>query len=271
MNRLRDDFAAVVREPIDLGRAALTIGRLGTPDLDVAAPLAALDDLAAEARGRLDPGPDAGLALATHLFRAQGFRGNTADYYDPRNSFLDQVLARRLGIPITLTVVFIEVAARLGIRVEGVGFPGHFLARVAGPGAPVVVDPFHAGRPLDTAELLERYRAFGAANARAVPAAALAATDAAGILVRMLRNLVRIYLERGAHREALDAIDLLLVLVPESADDVRMRGLLYAELQCFGAARDDLRRYLALAPAANDAERIRARLAALEQHGRTLH
>lgn len=271
MTRLRDDFAAAVRGPIDLGRAALTIGRLGAPTLVVARSLAALDDLAGDARAHLPASDEAGVALAAHLFRTRGFRGNTDDYYDPRNSFLDEVLARRLGIPITLTVVLIEVGARLGIRIDGVGFPGHFLARVTAPDGAVILDPFDAGRRLGAADLLERYRAFGASNARSVPTSALATTDAAGILVRMLRNLQRIYLERDAHREALDTIELLLVLLPESAEDVRMRGLLHAELECFGAARDDLRHYLALAPHAPDAARIRARLAALEQHGRTLH
>ena len=275
MSRLRDDFAAVVAaRPLDLGRSALTIARLGTPDLAVDRCLGTLDELAADARPHVPvgvPAGEAGAALAAHLFQAQGFRGNTDDYYDPRNSFLDQVLARRVGIPITLTVVLIEVAARLGIPVEGVGFPGHFLARIAAPEGDVLLDPFHCGRRLDAAALLDRYRALGHANARAVPPSALATTDGPGILARMLRNLLRINLERDAHRDALETIELLLVLAPESADDIRLRGLLYAEIECFGAARDDLRRYLTLVPQAPDAERIRARLAHLEQHGRTLH
>ncbi|HZP42569.1 MAG TPA: tetratricopeptide repeat protein [Candidatus Binatia bacterium] len=274
MSRLRDEFAALVAPPIDLGRAALAIGRLGTPELDVAPALAALDALAADARAhvpRAASPAEAGTALATHLFRTRGFRGNAEDYYDPRNSFLDQVLARRLGIPITLTVVLIEVGARLGIPVEGVGFPGHFLARIPSPEGAVVVDPFHAGRRLDRDALLERYRAFGDPDADAVPPGALATTDTAGILVRMLGNLLRICLERTAHHEALETVDLLLVLRPASAEHVRMRGFLHAELECFGAARDDLRRYLALAPDAPDAHVVLARLAAVEQHGRTLH
>jgi regulator of sirC expression with transglutaminase-like and TPR domain len=272
--RLRDDFAALVAaRPADLAHGALMIARIGHPTLDPTPQLARLDALADAARPRLDGAASArerAVALAAHLFDEGGFRGNAREYYDPRNSFLSDVLARRTGIPITLAVVLIEVGARLGVRLEGVGFPGHFLVRVPDGRAPLLLDPF-VGRPIDDRELLDRYRALGARGAAAVPPVALEATDTPGILTRMLRNLLRIYVDRDDHTHALETVDLVLVLHPDSADDVRLRGVLYQQLDCFAAAREDLRRYLALAPGAPDAERVRARIARLERKGPTLH
>jgi regulator of sirC expression with transglutaminase-like and TPR domain len=271
---VRDDFAALVAaEPADLARGALLIARIGHPMLDPAPEIARLDALADAARPRLDGARTArerAVALAAHLFDEGGFRGNTREYYDPRNSFLNDVLARRTGIPITLAVVLIEVGARLGLCLEGVGFPGHFLVRVPDPQAPLLLDPF-VGRPLDDRALLDRYRALAARGASAVPIAALETADVRGILSRMLRNLLRIYVERDDNARALETVDLVLVLHPDSAEDVRLRGILYQHLECFAAARDDLRRYLALAPGAPDAARVRARIARLERKEPTLH
>src|SRR5262245_28586919 len=137
MMALRDDFAALVApgERTDLARAALHVARIGYPSIDVDHWLAELDDLATAVRQRLGTvtGPAEAVAvLAEHLFEACGFRGNQEDYYDPRNSFLNEVLARRTGIPITLAVVLLETGRRLGLDLEGVGFPGHFLVRVPG-------------------------------------------------------------------------------------------------------------------------------------------
>jgi regulator of sirC expression with transglutaminase-like and TPR domain len=270
--RLRDDFAALVAagEGTDLGRAALAIARIAHPGLDPAPSLAALDALASGARGHLGGHP-AAADVAAYLFRECGFRGNQADYYDPRNSCLNDVLDRRAGIPITLSVVFMEVASRLGLAVEGVGFPGHFLVRVAGGEEPLLLDPFFGGRAIGREELLVRYRALGGVDVPALPADALATTGTIGILTRMLRNLLRIYLKRAEHARALEATDLLLVAVPDSADELRIRGLLYEQLECFGAALDDFRRYLVVAPAAQDAEQIRDRVARLARAAAAIH
>jgi regulator of sirC expression with transglutaminase-like and TPR domain len=276
MSRLRDDFAALVAAGprTDLARGALAIARIGHPALDPDRHLRQLDALAAAARPALTPGAPPGEAartLARHLFAACGFRGNVQDYYDPRNSFLNYVLERRTGIPITLAVVLIETARRLGLGLEGVGFPGHFLVRVPDPAAPLLLDPFHGGRGVSDAELLARYRALGHADADRVPPEAVASTGALGILTRMLRNLERIYVDHDDCAHALEAVELLLVLVPDSPDDIRVRGLLHERLECFGAASEDLRRYLALVPDAPDADRVRARLAELARRGPTIH
>jgi regulator of sirC expression with transglutaminase-like and TPR domain len=276
MHELRDDFAALVAagERTDLGRAALTIARIAYPELDVDVHLRALDALAVAARPHVTPGAppeQAALELAAHLFGAGGFRGNKEDYYDPRNSFLCDVLERRTGIPITLAILLLETGARLGLPLEGVGFPGHFLVRVAPPGRPFLLDPFFGGRRVTDAELLERYRSVVGAPAETVPSAALAATPVPGILARMLRNLLRIYLERAEQAHALETVELVLVLLPDSPDELRVRGLLYEELECFAAAVTDLRRYLELAPEAPDAESVHGRIAALARRAATLH
>ena len=276
MGGLREDFAALAAagERTDLARAALAIARIAYPDLDPAPYLRQLDDLAAAVRPRLYPqaSPEAAVTeLAGYLFGECGFRGNQEEYYDPRNSYLNDVLERRTGIPITLSLVLIETGARLGLGIEGVGFPGHFLVRVAGSRGPLLLDPFYGGRPIGERELLARYRTFVGSDAPALPPDALATTGTPAILTRMLRNLLRAYLDQKDHAHALAADDLLLVLVPDSADEVRVRGLLYEHLECFGAALGDFRRYLELAPEAPDAELIRESVARLVRIAAAIH
>ena len=276
MGRLRDDFAALVApgERTHLGRAALAIARIAYPTLDPGSSLARLDELATAVRPRLPSGapPEAGLEeLTAYLFDECGFRGNREEYYDPRNSYLNDVLERRIGIPITLSVLLIEVGARLGLPLEGVGFPGHFLVRLNGTRGPVLLDPFFGGRLLGESELLARYCSYRGADVPALPRDALAPTGTPALLARMLRNLLHIYLERRDHAAALLATDLLLVLQPESAGEVRVRGLLHERLECFGAALEDFQRYLALAPEAPDAEDIRERVTRLVRAAATIH
>ena len=269
---LRDEFATTVAPGphCDLGRAALTIARIAYPDLDAGPYLARLDALAASARPRLPadvPPAEAGLALASYLFRDLGFRGNADDYYDPRNSFLNDVLERRTGIPISLSVLLIEIGTRLGLAAEGVGFPGHFLVRIGS----VLFDPFYGGRPVGPEELLTRYRALSGMPAEMLPPDALRPADRPAILARMLRNLTRVYLDRREHACALAAADLLLVLEPDAPAEVRLRGLLYEQLECTAAALADFRRYLELHPEAPDADTIRERIVNLARATVTLH
>lgn len=276
MGGLREDFGTLVRagDRADLARAAATVARIAYPTLDVDRCVARIDGLAAGARPHvtLDLSPhEAANALAAWLYGPAGFRGNTEDYYDPRNSFLSDVLDRRTGIPITLAVVLIETAARVGLRLDGVGFPGHFLVRVADAPRPTFLDPFDRGRPVDGAELLERYRAVGSRSAARVPSDALAPVGTLGIVTRMLRNLLRVWVDREDYVHALDAVDLILIVAPDAPDDVRLRGLIYEQLECFSAAAADLRRYVALVPRAADAQQVRDRIADLERRGPTLH
>jgi regulator of sirC expression with transglutaminase-like and TPR domain len=276
---LRDEFAATVAagERTDLARAALVIARIAYPTLDPAPSLAQLDALAAAARRRIVPGASpahAAREVAAFLFGDGGFAGNRADYYDPRNSFLNDVLERRLGIPITLATVLLEVGRRCGLRLEGVGFPGHFLVRVPDPAGAVLLDPFSGGRALADRDLVERWRSVTGVEHDApppLPPGALATTGVPGMLARMLRNLVRIWLEARELAPALAAVDLLLVLLPGAPAELRMRGLLYEQLECHGAALADLRRYLELVPQAPDAHEIRRHVATLERAAATVH
>jgi regulator of sirC expression with transglutaminase-like and TPR domain len=280
MSDARVRFVEAVRAGVALDRGALEIARVAYPDLDPGPSLRQLDGLAGAIRDHVPDAAhpaDAVPAIAAQLFGPLGFHGNRADYYDARNSFLNDVLERRTGIPITLAIVLIEVARRLGVAVEGVGFPGHFLVRATGPHGPRFFDPFFAGRELTDDALLERLREVaggrdsGAVRLARVPPELLAPASTTDILVRMLRNLLRVWLDRPEHLLALEAVERILVLVPDAADEVRIRGQLYERLECFAAAREDYQRYLTLAPHAADAGEVRARLARLAHSGSTLH
>src|SRR2546427_5182815 len=204
MGGLREDFAALAAagERTDLARAALAIARIAYPDLDPAPYLRQLDGVAAAFRPRLHPqaSPEAAAAeLAGYLFGECGFRGNQEEYYDPRNSYLNDVLERRTGIPITLSVVLIETGARLGLGIEGVGFPGHFLVRVAGSRGPLVLGPFFGGRAIGERELLARYRSFVGSDAPPLPPDAPPTTRPPGLPSPMPRNPLRAHLQPKKH------------------------------------------------------------------------
>jgi regulator of sirC expression with transglutaminase-like and TPR domain len=249
-------------ESIDLGRAALVPARIEYPDLDLDAEIARLDALAAQARPAVasQQGPAARVfALCSFLGQTCGFCGNEDDYYDPRNSFLNQVLERRTGIPITLSVVYMEVGRRLGLPLEGVGLPGHFLVKYQGSSNAIFLDPFHGGRALsgsDCRQLIEQLSG-GQIEFREE---FLAAVDKRYILLRILNNLRSIYMERRQMAKALEAVDMALALAPDSPDDVKLHGALSYQLRRYGQARQDLERYLALSPEASDAEEVRRSL-----------
>src|SRR5262245_57788956 len=195
-------FAALVQRDdadIPLDEAALLIGAWEHEAFDVAPHLRALDELARRAAPAIESvtTPDAaGHALATTLFQELGFRGNTEAYYDPRNSFLADVLDRRVGIPISLSVLYMEVARRLGLRAGGVGFPGHFLVRVDGGAVPLILDPFGGGAALNRADLAALLARSSGPDARLADVA-LAPASHRAILVRMLNNLAGIYGRAG--------------------------------------------------------------------------
>lgn len=245
------ELAALPDAAIDLPRGALLISALLQPGLDPELHLRRLESLsiaAVASVARDAPLPERVLALNRFLFVDEGFHGNRDDYYDPRNSFLDQVLERRRGIPISLSLLYLEVARQVGIRAFGVGFPGHFLVRVGEGGSTLVLDPFAGGMSLDEGELdrrLAEVYGTGVLRVRANPAILRAATSRE-ILVRLLANLKAIYTGKGDLQHALVAADAILTLTPDSADDLRDRGLMYRELGHIPAALADLRRFGAL-------------------------
>ncbi len=271
---LRDRFAALLAGGAGLGRAALEIACIGYPDLDVDPWLGRLDTLADGVQRTLGSGaPPAErlTALTRHLFVDCRFHGNTADYYDPRNSYLNDVLARRTGIPISLSVVFMEVAARVGLGVEGIGFPGHFIVRALLPRGPVLLDPYSGGQPLTEAELVERLTRFGGAPITQVPPRLLEPVDTPAILARMLANLLRVHSGRGDHARALATVELALVIEPDDAEHLRTRGMLYERLDCAAAAAADFQRCLEVAPEGPGTAEIRQRLGRLSRGRPTLH
>jgi regulator of sirC expression with transglutaminase-like and TPR domain len=258
----RARFAALLeREPIPLDEAALAIAAEEYPALDPAPYLAQLDALAARVR-RTAPGPlrpaPALRALREVLVDEEGFRGNVEEYGDPRNSFLNDVLDRKLGIPISLSVVWMEVARRCGLALRGVGFPGHFLAKVETAGLDVFVDAFHGGELLGTDEVLARFRARS--GGRELDPRHLAPVTPRQLLGRMLGNLARIYDERRDPVGSWWIADRLLLLRPAHLEALRDRGLAAGRLGSLDAAERDLGAYLSRAPEAPDADAVREAL-----------
>jgi len=261
----RERFAQLVssaEEELDLAEAALLIAQEEQPALNIAAYLRRLDELAAAARARLPESPapeDLIEQLNRQLFHEAGLTGNTNAYYDPRNSFLNDVLDRKTGIPITLSVIYLEVGRRLGLPLVGVGFPGHFLVKYTGPGSERVLDPFQGGVTLTHADLAQKLRAmYGDPNPfLAQLPSLLAPASKKEILVRMLRNLKGVYLQQNDFARALQAIDRIVLADPTLVVEVRDRGAVHQRLGHLQAAVQDFRRYLQMAPAAEDAEAVR--------------
>ncbi len=262
-------FRALVNRPdeaINLAEAALAIAQQEYPDLDPRRYLDLLGAIALEISRVLRPVTAVEERIATlnaHLFGAGGFRGNSKEYYDPRNSFLNQVLERRTGIPITLSVVYMEVGWRLGIPFQGVPFPGHFLVKCEVEDGLAVLDPFDGGCQVALEELRRRLTlVWGRAVTTDEVLAQLALTATRkDILVRMLHNLKAIYINRPDEHAALAVVERILALRPDDPVEVRDRGMIYESLECFRAAQADLERYLRLAPQAPDADMVRRHLA----------
>ena len=248
-----DQLGGMPEDEIDLAWAALLIAASEYPELDVIAQMEVLDSLAAgAAKGMGDDGDPLSSVnnLSAYLFDEVGFHGNDSDYYDPRNSYLNEVLSRRMGIPITLSVVCIEVGKRLGIPLEGVGMPGHFLLRHRDePG--IYIDPFHRGILLSEEECAQLLRE---ATRTAVPwdQSYLTTVSNRELIARILRNLKGIYLNQHDHQRALGIAGLAVSLQPNIIGERRDRGLIHYQLGNHQAALEDLRIYLAASPPGAD-------------------
>lgn len=263
--RLVDEFVNQARSPDDnLPHCALLMARVAYPELDPAPFLRQLQQMGATARDHLEiglggsPPRHARLRIVTEFVYGQlGFVGNHEQYDDPRNSLLNDVLSRRMGIPITLAVVFIDVARRAGLAVEGVNFPGHFLVRClpdAGDLAdvtPLLVDPFHAGTLLTDAECTRLLRTHLGVEAMLEPGM-LRTASKRDILLRMLLNLKRAYVRLRSFAQAHAVTDLLVALDPAALTELRDRGLLASQLQEYAWALRDLETWLRLAPDSED-------------------
>jgi len=255
-------------DAIDLAEGAFLIARDEYPALDISACRAQIDAMGDEVRPRVaeaGSNPFAIIdALGMYLFRELGFRGNTEDYFDPRNSYLNDVLERRRGIPITLSIVYMAVAARAGVRVEGVGFPGHFLVRYADGERRVLIDPYHAGAVLLPDDCRRRLKTtFG----RAMPLEDryFATASSRQILVRVLGNLKHIYWKRRDHARTLRVIDRVLALKPGDPQSIRDRGVVHLRLAHLGSAAEDLETYVRLSPGADDADKVRRQIRSIRR------
>ena len=259
---------------IDLVEAALAIARTEYPALDVAHYRERLEELAARVRSRMRSNPTARETIALLnrvLFEEEGLRGNREDYYDPRNSFLNDVLDRKLGIPITLSLVYMDVARRVGFPVAGTGMPGHFLLKhydvMAGE---ILIDPFHRGRIVGSAECQKRLDEIYSGQIELQPEFLQAVTHR-DILTRVLNNLRQIYFTQRNFRKGLVVLDLLLAIPPQSVELLRERGLVRLNLEQYLGAAQDLGGYLQLRPEAPEADEVRETLDMVRQLLATLN
>ncbi len=251
-------------ESVCLAEAALQIARGEYPALDPDACLGQIQAWAERIRAGLRAGagvPEVIAAMNFLLFEELGFRPDDENYYDPRNSFLNEVLERRRGIPISLSVIYIAVGRRLGLDLRGVSFPGHFLVKCPVDGGVVVIDPYYGGITLSLEDLQKRLREFrGGEVSRAIVSELLVTAAPRDVVVRMLRNLKAIYLRERSLSRALATIEWIVALVPAETDELRDRGIVYQDLECFRAALADFERYLLETPGAADADAIRGRV-----------
>jgi regulator of sirC expression with transglutaminase-like and TPR domain len=244
------EFARYVGRPepeIDLAEASLLIARTDYPELDTAAQLARLDSLAAQVPTGPECSPLTNIqALNVVLFDKEKFAGNDEEYDDPRNSYLNQVLDRKKGIPITLSLVYTEVARRRALPLVGVGFPGHFLVKYLATPAEIYIDPYNRGAILNREDCAERLKAHFGEDAELRPEY-LAASTAKQILARMLSNLKGSYFRRRNYAKVLLMIDLALAVDPGSRHELHDRGMVYFLMKRYREAMADFNLYLELA------------------------
>ena len=256
---------------IDLGRAALAVAQIEHPSVDVDGEIARLDALATRSGATAARTPHAALdRLVAFLFTEEGFRGNADDYYDPRNSCLNDVLARRLGIPITLSVLMMEIGRRVGLQVNGVGLPGHFIVGATFGARRVFLDPFNGGAVL-TPESAEDVASRAVGRPVKLEEAHWAPCSRRQIVVRMLRNLKGIYAKREDWDRALAVVDRLLVLDGTSGVHRRDRGTVLVRMGRLHEGAREWERYLTAFPTAPDVKGFREELRRVRQQLGTLN
>ena len=274
--RILDYFSSLMADDdsLPLTEAALSLAQDAYPDLDMQTVLAEIDELVVRARRRMPDDADVKQkvdALNRYFFRELGFSSNLNDYYDPDNSHLNVVLRRRRGIPISLAVIYLEMAEQLGLPVRGVSFPGHFLLRVTTPDGDVMLDPT-SGHSLSESEMVDMLEPYVASAGESVSRALrilLQPATRREIIARMLRNLKSTYLQTERWQRLLAVQQRLVILLPESIEEIRDRGFAYARLDYLRPALEDLERYLGECPDAEDATVVESQLQELRQ--RTQH
>lgn len=265
---IRADFARLVKRPeakLDLARAALLIAAEADPNVDIDGEIHTLESWAAQLRAQLDPSWNNLQKLArlrNFVYEELRFRGDHQDYYSPSNSLLHQVMGRRLGIPLTLSIIFMELGWRVGMPLEGVGFPGHFLVRLAGEPLDLLLDPYQRGTSVHEEDCRQMLRDLSDGKLE-LSDQHLASVSKHDMIARLLMNLKSAYLRLQDDVSALAAVDRLLLLHPEDLDEVRDRGLLLYRLQRYVPALEALTRYLEARPEAPDRESMESHLRSL--------
>lgn len=255
----RERFLESVDRPddqIDLAEACLWISAESNVGLDVEGYQAKLAHLANSITQELAPQvsvPERAVALNHQLFTEYGYRGNDGEYYDPRNSYLDCVIERRTGIPISLAVLWMSIAERLEIPAHGVGFPGHFLVGVEAD--PVIYVDAFSGVVMSVEDCAARLREMAGDEVKFSPAM-LAPATRKQTLARVLRNLKQIHIQSSSFEDAVACIDRILVLDPDNPTELRDRGVLHRSLECWSFAREDLERFIAVAPTSPDVANV---------------
>jgi regulator of sirC expression with transglutaminase-like and TPR domain len=258
-------FSALVRseiedERVDLLRAALTFARIDDPHLDIEHYVRRVEGFARRAAAKIqDPDDPAQIIAGLNevLFQEEMFRGNTVDYYSPRNSFLHQVLDRCLGIPITLALVYMEVARRVSLQLFGVGMPGHFLLKHYDvDGRAVLIDVFERGSIVTEEDCRQKLNVIYSGQLALQPEFLLPVTRRQ-MLTRMLNNLRSVYLSQRDFRRAVQVVDLVLVIYPRSPEEVKQRAVLRYNLDDYRGALNDFDEYVKMSPDASDAEEIK--------------
>jgi regulator of sirC expression with transglutaminase-like and TPR domain len=261
---IRRRFEALMGHPekrIDLAQAALLVAAEEEPHVDVAHYLRVLDELGQAAAARVQSAPGAGIeAFNEFIFEEKRFRGNQTEYYDPHNSFLSDVLDRRVGIPITLSIVYLEVGRRAGLETQGIGMPGHFIVRARETGAleSAMVDPFE-GKVIDHDDCQARLDELFEGNVL-LSEEHLRASSVQDILVRLLTNLKAIYTRARLYQQALATVERILLVQPAATSEQRDRGALLAQLERLPEAIWATQSYLQLTPRAPDAEQVKEQL-----------
>ena len=278
MIKSNDYFVSLVQDDahIPLFEAALFIAQDDEHPLDLSTCLTDIDKFAMRLKRRLhsDIAPIPKLRLLNNFFYQElGFSGNFNDYYNPDNSYLHKVLSTRRGIPISLAIIYMELAQQIGLDVKGISFPGHFLMKLSIKTGDIILDPFN-GASLSREEIEERLEPYfiNGRNPEDPPLASyLANATERSILARMLRNLKAVYAEQPHWKEFLNVQQKLVILLPGEIEERRDRGLAYANLDCPNAALQDIEAYLAQCPQATDAEILRMRLPELRAASRKIN
>ncbi|MFK5947819.1 MAG: tetratricopeptide repeat protein [Methylococcales bacterium] len=276
-NSNKDAFRNMLNQPdndISLAKAALMIARLEYPELNIDDYLLKIQNIAEEIHNRLPATANAAeiLKQLNHvLFIEKGYEGNTASYYDPRNSFLNDVIERKLGIPISLSILYIELGHALGLPLSGIAFPGHFLVKLEISDGAIVLDPYFGGISLDEEDIEERLREYyGSKLNQSRAHGVLASSTNKEIILRVMRNLRNLYMQEENWSKALPLADIMVDMDDDKPDALKARAAIYDQQECHTPALADYSAYLKLSPNTPGNQFIRARVIDLAKSVRRL-